>query len=495
MNIEILLKQINYTVLQGEADQVEISGVEFDSRKIKKGDLFVCTLGFSTDGHKFAKMAYDSGCRAFLCQRPVDLPEDAFIAVTDDTRKALGEVSAAFFGYPSGKLHVIGITGTKGKTTTALLVQSIFEKNGVPCGYIGSNGLLIDGVHRELSNTTPESRDINEYLAEMVSKGMTHAVLEVSSQGLALDRVTGIDFEVCVFTNLALDHIGEKEHESFEAYRDAKRSLFTDYNCDEAIYNADDPQWEYMMRGLTCKKTSVSTKDRKADYFAYGARLFRDETTLGVSFNCTHGEETCLVKMCIPGDFSVMNGLTAMAICGHYGITMEQAAEALLATFVDGRFEIVKGGTDATFIVDFAHNGLSLSNALSTLRSYNPNRIICVYGSVGGRTRGRRRELAEVASKLADYSIITSDNPDFEPPENIAQEIASYYQDEKTYEIVINRGDAINRAVMMAGPGDIVLFAGKGHEKYQLVEGKKLPFIEKNIILESCDKKKKAKAV
>lgn len=486
MIISKLFESIEYTPVAGDADTTEVYGLEYNSRRVNEGDLFVCLTGARADGHNYALMAYNAGCRAFLCERPLDLPADAFQAAVPDTRAALASISQTFYGYPAKKLHIIGITGTKGKTTTALLIQSILNKNGLPCAYIGSNGVIIGEKHTETVNTTPESREMQSFFAEMVATGVTHAVIEVSSQALEHNRVQGIDFDVSVFTNLGRDHISDVEHASMEEYRAAKRKLFSDYNCKMAVYNADDPASEYMTDGITYPAVSFSMKDKNADFCGSGTEIYRDETSLGIVFDCGNSGDVHRVMMRTPGLFSAQNGLAAIAACSYFGVSVEDAANALAVTPVGGRFEVVEGTPGRTFIVDYAHNGMSLTSALTVLREYSPARLICVFGSVGGRTQERRREMAEAASALADYVIITSDNPDFEDPSAITDEILSHLDPAVPHEVIIDRDEAVRRAVRMANEGDIVLFAGKGHETYQLIRGEKVPFVEREIIREEC---------
>ncbi len=481
-----LFEKIDCTVLRGDAGAVSVERIEYNSKKVRAGELFVCLVGARAAGHDYAMSAYDAGCRAFLAERPIDVPDDAFVAVTPDTRSALAKISATFNGYPAEKISIIGVTGTKGKTTTALLIQSILEKSGTPCAYIGSNGVIINGTHTETVNTTPESAELQHYFASMVREGVYHAVIEVSSQALDHNRVEGINFDVCVFTNLSPDHIGTGEHASFEEYKAAKRKLLTDYNCKLAVYNADDEASAYMTEGLSCPTVSFSMKDENADYYGSGAEKYIDETSLGIRFDVTSAGKTCSVKMRTPGAFSAHNGLAAIAVCRYYGKGVSTSAEILERTPVNGRFELVDGIPGRTFIIDYAHNGLSLTSALKVLREYDPARLICVFGSVGGRTQVRRRELAEASSALADYSIISSDNPDFEPPMDVIDEILTYFDKSKPYEVIVDREEAVRRAVDMAEEGDIVLFAGKGHETYQLVRGAKVPFSEREIIKDEC---------
>lgn len=479
----MLLSEIIKNIPHTDTPDTDISSICYDSRKAESGDLFVCLVGAKTDGHSYAPRAYENGCRAFLCERRIDtLPEDAIQIITPDTRHALAVCGADFYGRPAEKLNIIGITGTKGKTTTSLLCAAILNAAGKNCAYIGSNGVIINGKRTETVNTTPESLELHHYFSLMVNSGVEYAVIEVSSQALAHNRVEGIPFAAVAFTNLSEDHIGEAEHPTFEHYKNSKKRLFTEYKSNVMIYNADDSASAFMREGYPAKTVSFGITE-KADWTADNIERFRDSTTLGVSFDVhtVAGDERG-VKLLSPGFFSVYNGLCAMAICCEFGVSKEFARNTLAKTPVQGRFEIVEGTPGRTFIIDYSHNGFSLTNALKTLKDYDSKRIICVFGSVGGRTQNRRRELAEAASKYADYSIITSDNPDFEDPDEIIKEIASHMSPDAQYECITDRRDAIYKAVNMADVGDIVLFAGKGHETYQYVCGKKVPFSEREHI-------------
>ncbi len=480
MKLQALLDTIEYSLAQGRPGQIR--HITYDSRQAGEESLFVCLVGANADGHDYVRGAYDRGCRSFLCQRAVDLPADACVVITADTRSALAELAAVFYGEPAKKLKLIGITGTKGKTTTALLLQSVLENSGRPCGYIGSNGILVAGKWRATANTTPESLPLQGALADMVAAGCQYAVLEVSSQALQHNRVQGLQFDTAVFTNLSEDHIGVGEHASFEEYRAAKRLLFTEHCAGAVVYNADDPASELMCAGLTCRRISCGV-DTQADYRARELTPYRSHEALGISFRCDCPGGSVAVGLCMPGDFSVQNGLIAMAVCGRYGVQPEQAARILENTTVAGRFEMVPAKKGCTFVIDYAHNGLSLRSALQVLRSYGPRRLICLFGSVGGRTQMRRRELAEAASALADLCILTSDNPDYEEPEQIIRQMLQYFDKTTAYLVEPDREKAILKAYDMAQPGDIILLAGKGHENYQLIRGVKQPFSERSILL------------
>ncbi|MBQ8747046.1 MAG: UDP-N-acetylmuramoyl-L-alanyl-D-glutamate--2,6-diaminopimelate ligase [Clostridia bacterium] len=464
---------------------IEIGRIEYNSRKADADCLFVCLVGARADGHDYAMHAYRNGCRAFLVSKEIDLPADAITVTTEDTRAALSALSAAFYGYPAEKLTLIGVTGTKGKTTTSLLISAILNGAGLPCAYIGGNGVIWNGHRIETVNTTPESRDLHGFFAQMVRDGIRYVAMEVSSQALAHHRVDGLTFDTVVFTNLSPDHIGEGEHPTFEHYAASKARLFTKHGAKHAVYNADDPQWHDILGN--CKSAKISCGIfTEADFTAAEIAPYRDRTTLGIRFDAKTPGGSGKITVCSPGTFSVQNALEAIAVASVYGVSVASCARVLAKTPVLGRFEIVEGIPGRTFIIDYAHNGMSLSHALTALREYAPNRLICVFGSVGGRTQERRRELGEAASALADFCIVTSDNPDFEDPNAIIAEILSHMHPDCPRIAYADRETAIRHAVRMSEDGDIVLFAGKGHETFQLIEGRKVPFSEREIILNEC---------
>lgn len=478
-----LLSAISPLEIVGDTEGISIDKIEYDSRKAGGGMMFVCLPGVRFDGHSFAAQVYDNGCRVFLCERVLDsLPADAVQIITENTRFTLSVLAKAFYDNAADRLKIIGVTGTKGKTTTSILITKILNGAGIPCAYIGSNGVVIGEKTYETVNTTPESLELHRYFKMMTDAGMTHVVMEVSSQALMHYRVRGLSFEAVCFTNLSPDHIGTGEHASFEEYRDAKRLLFTDYDSKTAIFNADDEFSAYMTADYKGEKISYGIQT-PADLTASDIVPFRSATALGIDFLCRDSGNLVPVRLRTPGDFSVYNGLCAIAAASVMGVPAEKAASVLKTASISGRFEIVDALDGITFLIDYAHNGLSLTNALHFLREYEPSRLICVFGSVGGKSQNRREELALASSALADYSIITSDNPDYEDPDEIIEEIVSYFDKTKPYEIIADRTDAVKRAVRMAKEGDIVLLAGKGHETYQLIKGKKVPFSERDIIL------------
>ena len=489
MLFSTLIKDLNYTVISGTPDKCRVECLCRDSREKCENGLFVCIKGARSDGHSFAKMAYDNGCRAFVATQPIELPSDAAVILTSDTRIALAEISAAFYGYPARDLNIIGITGTKGKTTTSLTVYEVMNACGIPTAYIGSNGIKFNGKSFPTVNTTPESAELHRRMRIMVDSGIKYLVMEVSSQAIYMNRIHGMEFKTVAFTNLSVDHIGGAEHPSFEHYRDCKKKLFTDFGAENIVYNYDDSYADYMISDAVCeKKIGCSANGNKsADVYAEKIESKRLKSSLSVLFEMTSGGKITKVSLPMPGKFSVSNAILATAICKTAGLDESIIAEKLSFVRAEGRFETVSSPCGALFIIDYAHNGASLTAALNTIREFSPARLYCLFGSVGGRTEGRRRELGEVASALADFCIITSDNPDFEDPQKIIDDISACFTEKGScsYVTIPDRREAIRFAVANAKPDDVVLLAGKGHENYQLICGQKLSFSERDVLEEA----------
>lgn len=461
-------------------EDVEIKDIVYDSRKAGDGCLFVCLSGLKLDGHKFAKSAYENGARVFLSEKALDLPEDAQIFTVDNTRKALAAVSEKFFDYPTKQLKIIGITGTKGKTTIAHLVQKLLCASGVPTGIIGTVGAEFNGIKIPTVNTTPESCELQRITRTMLDNGCQAVAIEVSSLGLKHGRVDGIDFECAVFSNLSPDHIGEFEHDSFEEYAYWKSVLFE--RCRTAVMNFDDEAYRIMKKNCQCPVISYGL-DSGYDISAKNVTEIRTRTEMGIGFDACESSEAFRVTAPLPGTFNVYNILAALGVVKAMGLNPKRAADSLKSIKIAGRAEIVDIDADFDVIIDYAHNGLSLKSIIETLYNYKTNRIICVFGSVGGRTQERRREMGLVAGSMCDICVLTSDNPDFEDPMNIIDDIAQAV-DEAGGEYIAepDRKKAIEKALSIAQNGDIILLAGKGHENYQLIKGEKVPFSERECI-------------
>ena len=482
-----LLKEIEYTP-RGNKDLLfsHITGICRNSCEACSGAAFFCIAGAKADGHAFAREAYENGARVFFCERAISLPFDALQITVKNSKSALALVSAEFFSHPEKKLTLIGVTGTKGKSTVCEMIAHILNQRGKKCAVISTLGIKTGGEIKESENSTPESYVIYKSLAEAVSNGMNYAVIEVSSQALCNHRTDGLHFAAAVFTNLSRDHIGAQEHPNFAHYKAAKKLLFL--RTDAAFINNDDAFAEEFASFCSCPVYTYGTENG-ADIQAKSALPFRENGIFGISFTYrSHGRQTH-AKLPLPGAFSLLNALAAIAVCTHMGVSSKDCARALASVRIGGRFEAVPcAKKDITCIIDYAHNGRSLESALSALREYEPGRIICVFGSVGGRTKERRQELGKAAARLADICIVTSDNPDFEAPEDIVNEIAAYIPEEKCV-LIPDRTCAVEYALDTAESGDFLLFAGKGHEQYQLINGKKLPFSERELIKNHIFKK------
>lgn len=480
MKLTQLLERLEYEVVQGSAE-TEISTLINDSRKVEKGSAFVCIAGAVSDGHTYVQQVAEKGAAAVIVEHEVDAPEYMTVIKVADTRYALAYMSAAYFGYPAEKLKVIGITGTKGKTTTTYMVKSILEDVGHKVGLIGTIEAIIGDETIPANNTTPESYTIQDYFARMVEAGCDSVVMEVSSQGLMLHRTAGIPFEIGIFTNLGEDHIGPNEHKDFDDYKRCKGMLFK--QCKTGIANVDDKWFEDVFEGATCKTETFGFSE-KADLRAVDVEHVSRPGYLGVKYHVT-GQMDFDVEIDIPGEFSVYNSLTAIAVCRHFDVPVENIKKALKVARVKGRIEMIKVSDDFTLMIDYAHNAMSLESLLHTLRDYKPERIVTVFGCGGNRSRTRRYEMGEVAGRLSDFTIITSDNPRFEEPQAIIDDIIiGMKKTDGDYIAICDRKEAIKYAIENGRPGDVIILAGKGHETYQEIEGVKYDMDERVLIKE-----------
>ncbi len=480
MRLTRLLERLEYEVRQG-SDETEITELVNDSRKVTEGSVFVCISGAVSDGHEYAAEVAGKGAAALITEKDVDVPDSMTVIRVEDTRYALALMSAAYFRYPAQKLKVIGITGTKGKTTTTYMVKSILEGVGHKVGLIGTIEAVIGDKSIPANNTTPESYTIHQYFAEMVKAGCDSVVMEVSSQGLMLHRTAGIQFEIGIFTNLGEDHIGPNEHKDFEDYKRCKGILFT--QCRLGIANVDDRWYEDVFRNATCKVETFGFSE-KADLRATEIEHISKPGYLGVRYH-VNGLMDFDVEIDIPGDFSVYNSLTAIAVCRHFDVPPENIKKALKEAKVRGRIEMVKVSDEFTMMIDYAHNAMSLESLLHTLRDYHPERIVTIFGCGGNRSKTRRYEMGEVSGKMSDFTIITSDNPRFEEPQDIIDDIIiGMKKTDGEYIAVCDRKEAIRYAIGHGKPGDVIVLAGKGHETYQEIRGVKYDMDDRILIRE-----------
>ncbi len=488
MKLSEVLNSVVYEC--GKFTDCEIKDIAYDSRKTGKGIMFVCLVGVNADGHKYVQSAYDKGSRVFLCEKAVDLPDDAVVIKVEDTRAVLATISCNFFRHPSRELKLIGITGTKGKTTSAHIVKFVLESGGIRTGIIGTVGASFGDTILPTVNTTPESYELQRMLRLMVDGGCKACVMEVSSLGLKFHRTDGLHFAFGVFTNLYPDHIGTNEHESFEEYAFWKTQLFP--MCHKAIVNLDDAFSGTVIENCKCDVITYGF-DSKADYILGEYSKVKQGNVLGVDFNVKTAEAERSFTVALPGEINASNSLIAVALGDEFGLSDEEISKGLQSVFVKGRCELVRADDDVTVIIDYAHNGVSLKSIIETVSEYEHNRIITLFGSVGGRTECRREELGLVSGAMSDFTVITSDDPNFEDPQKIGEEIASFCEKaggHGKYVIIPDRGEAISYAVKMAEKGDIIILAGKGHEEYMKINGENVPFSEKTEVMRAFKEKK-----
>lgn len=490
VRLDKLLERLEYEVVQG-SDEIEITTLINDSRKVEEGSVFVCISGAVSDGHKYIPDVAAKGAAAVVVEREVEAPENVTVIRVADTRYALALMSAAYFDYPAEKMKVIGITGTKGKTTTTYMIKSILDSVGYKVGLIGTIEAIIGDKKIPAANTTPESYTIQKYFAQMVEEGCDCVVMEVSSQGLMLHRTAGIPFEIGIFTNLGKDHIGPNEHKDFDDYKRCKGLLFK--QCKLGIANVDDKYFRDVFQGATCRVETFGFS-KEADLRAENVQLVSKPGYLGAAYHVA-GLMDFDVEIDIPGTFSVYNSLTAISVCRHFNVPVEKIKDALKKAKVKGRIEMIKVSDEFTLMIDYAHNAMSLESLLTTLKEYNPKRLVCLFGCGGNRSKDRRYEMGEVSGRLADLTIITSDNPRFEEPQAIIDDIKiGIGKTDGKYVEICDRKEAIKYAIGHGQPGDVIVLAGKGHEDYQEIKGVKYPMDERVLIAEVLEELKQEKA-
>ena len=448
--------------------------------------VFVAVRGAKFDGHDFILDAYTRGCRVFVVENSDNVPRDAFAIVVTDTRRALSALASFVYDYPQRKLTVIGVTGTKGKSTVSAMIYKILNDSEKRAAIVGTLGFTMGDKTVKTQNSTPESDTLIRFMNEMVKNDIEFAVLEISSQGIKQSRVADVFFDACVMTNISFDHIGNGEHADFGEYKNYKKSVFSKAKI--GIFNADDKC--YSEFSSQCDGLSYGVKN-DAEFNAENICNVKIGEKYGVSFNI---EADSLYKIFVPmpGVFTVYNSLAAISACGVFGIPISKCASSLKTFNINGRFENVASFDGIDVIIDYAHNEDSLENALCAIRSFCDGRIICVFGAVGERSEIRRAGLGSAADRYADICVITADNPNFEDQNLISESIASHIT-HKPCALINDRKDAIEYAIDIAKRGDVVLIAGKGHERYQLINGQRHPFDEKDIVLQKIKHISKSK--
>ena len=486
MNLKTILAGLEGLKVRGSLEDIDITSLQHNSSKIEKNSMFVAIKGFSSDGHEYIGKAVEAGAKVIMAQEDCDknilksVPEDVTLIVVPDTRYALAICACNFYKNPSKNFKLIGVTGTKGKTTSTFMIKEILEKEGKKVGLIGTIATYIAGKKMEDSDrTTPDSLKLQETFRKMADEGCEVVVMEVSSQSLKLDRVTGSDFDMAVFTNFSEDHISPKEHPNMEDYFNSKMKLFE--MCKVGFVNADD---------LHTSKVPKLIKDCEITTYGidnYCNVLAKDITITNsyVDFKVKLGERNERIKTGIPGRFSVYNSLAAICVCQKLGCSPENIKEALLEVRVPGRSELVNNSKELTIMIDYAHSPESLESILNAVKSYTRGNVISLFGCGGDRDTAKRAIMGEISGRIADYTIITSDNPRTENPEEIVKQVEEGIK--KTngkYICIVDRKEAIKHAIQKAGKKDIIVLAGKGHEPYQEINGKKYPFDERLIVNE-----------
>ena len=482
MNLKVLLNGIEGLKAKGDLE-FDVKGIAHDSRKVEADYMFVAIKGFETDGHNYIKQAIQNGAKVIVIEdiskiSKNDLQNDITIVIAPNTREALARIACNYYNNPSKKFNLIGVTGTKGKTTTTFMVKKVLEANGQKVGLIGTIANYIGNKNLgESSRTTPESLELQELFAKMVEEKVETVVMEVSSQSLKLHRVDGCDFNIGVFTNFSEDHISEKEHPNMEDYFNSKLKLLN--MCKKVYINADDFHVAKVKKLVTNCEIKTYGIDNTADLVAKDITV----TNISVDFKVKIGQRNERIKVGIPGRFSVYNSLAALSILQNFSCDIEKLKEALLEVRVPGRSELVSNKKDLNIMIDYAHSPESLQSILCAVKSYTRGRVISVFGCGGDRDTSKRAQMGEISGNIADYTIITSDNPRTEKPEEIVKQIEKGTKKSKgKYEVVVDRIEAIKRAINMANKNDIIVLAGKGHETYQEINGEKHPFDERKII-------------
>lgn len=479
MKLIKILSGIKYEVVKGDIE-IEVNNISYDSRKVGKEDAFICLVGASVDGHDYIEKAIESGANTIIVQKDINIDSDVTVIKLEDTRKSLSRLAINYFDNPSSELTTIAITGTKGKTTTSFMIKNILEEDDKKVGVIGTMGVFFGDKHYSTVNTTPESYDIQKYLREMVNDGVEYLVMEVSSQALKVGRVDGMMFDYGVFTNLSEDHIGDNEHKDMEEYIYCKSLLFK--MCKNGIFNIDDIHYNEMIKDCTCKVYTFG-HNKEANLVIDKVELLRKEHFIGLEMK-TSGIVNDVFLVNTPGEFSAYNSACAIVVTTLLGCNIDSIKDALSKVAVRGRVEIVPVSKKYTVIIDYAHNGVSTESILTTMRKYNPKRIVSLFGCGGNRSKDRRYDMGEVSGKYADLSILTEDNSRYEDVNDIINDIeVGIKKTDGKYIKIPDRREAIKYAIDNAEEGDIILILGKGHETYQEKNGERTHFDDREEVL------------
>ena len=483
MILRDLLKDVEYELVQGDLD-LEVLDIAYDSRNIKEGMAFVALKGFRVDGHDYIENAIEKGCRCIILEDDESISDDVTVIKLKDTRTDLSKLSRTLFDYPDKEMTVVAITGTKGKTTTSVMLRKMLEDSGKACGLIGTMGVFYLDKFYHTMNTSPESYDVFKYMREMISHGVKYVVMEVSSQSLKLKRWSNVIFDYAVFTNLSLDHVGGDEHPDFEDYKRCKSMLFE--QCKVGVFNIDDDYCDYMS-GHCSGDIYTFGYDSRADFKIVSNENVMDSSFIGVKMN-VDGKIKGEFKVSIPGAFTAYNSIAAISVGSLIGLSILDMKKSLLDVSVKGRLEPVNISSKFHVLIDYAYQGIAMKNVLATMKESNPKRIVTVFGCGGNRSTQRRFDCGEISGKYADLSILTADNPRYEDNNKIIEDIlVGMKKTDGEYVIIPDRKEAIKYSILNAKDGDVILILGKGHEDYQEIEGVRYPFDERVVIREIID--------
>ena len=480
MILRELIEKVDIVSASANLD-IEVSGVSFDTRTLREGELFVAVRGYTRDGHEYIMEAAGKGA---VCVLSEEIPDEKMpYIVVKDPRRALAAISAAWFGYPADKLKIVGVTGTNGKTTVTSLVKRVIEGcSGTKAGLIGTNVNMIGCRELKTDYTTPASYEVQELLAMMVSEGCRYAVIEVSSHALQQSRVHGIEFEAGIYTNLTPEHLDF--HSSMNEYAATKSILFK--NCRKAAINIDDEYASVMIESAACPVLTYAVKNVSADLVAKNIKLYSDR----VDFSVLKIGSLNRVEVGIPGMFTVYNALSVISAVLLLGFKLERIITAMqTCKGVKGRAEVVPTGKDFSVLIDYAHTPDALENIISAVRDFTQGRVVTLFGCGGDRDRTKRPKMGAIAVEHSDYVIVTSDNPRTEAPGDIINEILVGMKNTKTpYSVIENRREAIHWALENAKPDDVLILAGKGHETYQILGKEEIHFDEREVVADFLNK-------
>ena len=483
MKLRELLNDVEYELVQGNLD-IEISDIAYDSRKVNDDTLFVAMKGFRVDGHDYIDKAIENGAKCIIVEADVNVNDDITVVKLKDTRTDLSKLARALFGYPDKEMTTIAITGTKGKTSISTMIKKVLDDSGNYAGLIGTLGVFYKDKFYHTKNTSPESYDVFKYMREMLDNGVKYLVMEVSSQSLKLKRWSNVIFDYAVFTNLSLDHVGQDDHDSFEAYKYCKSLLFE--QCKVGIFNKDDKYYKDMIKDVGCDIYTFG-RDNSADYRILGCKNVMTGGFVGVELELS-GKIEAKFRVSIPGLFTAYNACAAISVCNLIGMNLNDVASSLENVSVKGRMESVKVSDKFSVLIDYAYQGIAMENVLATMREANPKRIVTVFGCGGNRSKQRRYDCGEISGKYSDLSILTADNPRYEDNNDIIADIlVGMNKTSGEYVIIPDRKSAMKEAIVNAKDGDVVLILGKGHEDYQEIEGVRYPFDERVVIKEIID--------